>query len=75
MAVNGVTFDIDKASGDEGPHYCCKEFLKFRRNRSITEHTSSFTADKYYCVIDGFGFSILENILYCPYCGSKLVGW
>jgi hypothetical protein len=75
MVRNGVTFDNDNASDYGGQHYCCKEFLRFRRNRSITEHTSSYTADKYYCVIDGFGFSILANILYCPFCGSKLVGW
>ena len=75
MVVKGVIIDNDKASGDVGQHYyCCKEFLRSRRSSKITEHTSSFTDDKYYCVIDGFGFCILENVLYCPYCGSKLVG-
>ena len=53
---------------------CCKKFLRSMHNRKITEQASSFTDDKYYCVIDGFGYPILENILYCPYCGNNLVG-
>ena len=74
MVVEGVTADKDKENGGV-QQYCCKEFLMYRYNNKITEHMSSFTDDKYYCVVDGFGFSVLENILYCPYCGNRLVGF
>ncbi len=75
MVVEGVTTDKKEESHDDGvKQYCCKAFSKSKYNSKITEHTSSFTDDKYYCVVDGFGFSVLENILYCPYCGSNLVG-
>jgi hypothetical protein len=50
------------------------EFFRSKSNSKITEQTSSFTDDKYYCVVDGFGYPVLENILYCPYCGCNLVG-
>lgn len=73
MVVEGVTADKDNENG-EAQQYCCKEFLMSRYNSKITEHVSSFTDDKYYCVVDGFGYSVLENILYCPYCGNRLVG-
>ncbi|MDQ2684712.1 MAG: hypothetical protein M3Y25_02575 [Thermoproteota archaeon] len=73
MVVEGVTAKKERESGEDH-YYCCNDFLRSRCNRKVSEQTSSFTDDKYYCIVDGFGHSILENILYCPYCGSKLVG-
>jgi hypothetical protein len=77
MVVEGVTATAGEGrpSGSGDQHYfCCKEFFTSRCNRKITEQASSFTDDKYYCVVDGFGYPILENILYCPYCGSNIIG-
>lgn len=75
MDVEGVTTDKKEENHPDGiKQYCCKAFSRSKHNSKIIEDTSSFTDDKYYCVIDGFGFSVLENILYCPYCGSRLVG-
>jgi hypothetical protein len=75
MVVESVTTsEGEKQTGDDQHSFCCREFLRSRCNSKITEQTSSFTDDKYYCVIDGFGYPILENILYCPYCGSNIVG-
>ncbi len=74
MVMEGVTTKKEIESGED-QQCCCIEFLRARRNSKITEEGSSFTDDKYYCVIDGFGYCILENILYCPYCGNKLVGF
>jgi hypothetical protein len=73
MVVEGVTAKEGLEGAEDPNYFCCIEYLKSRRNSKITEHVSSFTDDRYYCVIDGFGYPILENILYCPYCGSKLV--
>ena len=66
MVVEGVTAEEGRQSGYDPHYFCCREFLRSRCNSKITEQTSSFTDDKYYCVVDGFGYSILENILYCP---------
>jgi hypothetical protein len=75
MDVEGVTTDKkDENWDDRVQEYCCKPFSRCKYNSKITEHNTSFSDDKYYCIVDGFGYSILENILYCPYCGSKLVG-
>lgn len=76
MIVEGVTNSDKKEEnrGDIATQYCCNAFSRSKCNSKITEHTSSFTDDKYFCVVDGFGFSVLENIFYCPYCGSRLVG-
>lgn len=74
MAVEGIASEDKRGTGQDPQNYCCIDFLRSRYNRKITEQTSSFTDDKYYCVIDGFGYPVLENILYCPYCGSTLVG-
>ena len=75
MVIEGVTAaEEERQSDNDKDYFCCREFFTSRCNSKITEKTSSFTDDKYYCVIDGFGYSILENILYCPYCGSMLVG-
>jgi len=74
MVVEGVTSEEQRVIGEDHQYYCCIEFFRSKCNSKITEQTSSFTDDKYYCVIDGFGYPVLENILYCPYCGSNLVG-
>ena len=74
MVVESATSDKQNESDKDQQYYCCPEFMISRCKSKITEQTSSFTDDNYYCVIDGFGYSILENILYCPYCGSNLVG-
>jgi hypothetical protein len=76
MVVEDVTAAEDvRQNGDDGQHnFCCSKFFTSRCRSKITEQTSSFTDDKYYCVVDGFGYPTLENILYCPYCGSNLVG-
>lgn len=73
LVIGGITTEKDNGIGEE-KYCCCKEFLGSLHSLKISEQDSSFTDDKYYCVIDGFGYSILENILYCPYCGSNLVG-
>ena len=74
MVVEDVTAEEGRQNGDDQHYFCCSEFFTSRYRSKITEQTSSFTDDKYYCVVDGFGYPILENILYCPYCGSNLVG-
>lgn len=75
MDIEGVTAaEEGQQSGDDQQYFCCREFFTSRCNSKITEQTSSFTDDKFYCVVDGFGYPILENILYCPYCGSNIVG-
>lgn len=75
MVVEGVTAaEEGSQSGNDEQSFCCREFFTSRCNSKITEQTSSFTDDKYYCVVDGFGYPILDNVLYCPYCGSNLVG-
>lgn len=73
MVVGDLSIKNREEMGEE-LHPCCKEFLESKCSRKMTEQTSSFTDDKYYCVIDGFGYPVLENIVYCPYCGSNLVG-
>jgi len=73
MVIEGITTKKDDGIGEE-QYCCCKEFLRSVHNCKITEQGSSFTDDKYYCIVDGFGYPILENILYCPHCGSNLVG-
>jgi hypothetical protein len=73
VVIEGITTNKDNRITEE-QYYCCKEFLRSMCNRKITEQCSSFTDDKYYCVVDGFGYPILESILYCPYCGSNLIG-
>jgi hypothetical protein len=75
MAVEGISSEHQRSSGKDLHQYCCIEFLKSRCSSKITEQTSSFTDDKFYCIVDGFGYPILENILYCPHCGTKLVGY
>jgi hypothetical protein len=75
MVVESATSDKPNETDKDQHYYCCAEFMISRNKGKITEQTSSFTDDKYHCVIDGFGYSILENILYCPYCGSNLVGY
>ncbi len=73
MVIEGIT--TKKEDGiDKRQYCCCNEFLRSILNSKITGQDSFFTDDKYYCVVDGFGYPILENILYCPYCGSNLVG-
>ena len=75
MVIEGVTADEEgQQSGDDQQYFCCREFFTSRRNSKITEQASSFTDDKFYCIVDGFGYPILGNILYCPYCGSNIVG-
>ncbi|VFJ12643.1 protein of unknown function [Candidatus Nitrosocosmicus franklandus] len=74
MVSDSVATDNNDKSKKVSEQYCCKEFLKSSRRGKIYKHNSSFTEDKYYCVLDGFGFSVLENILFCPYCGSRLIG-
>ena len=71
---NGESGEKEQQQQQQYNHYCCKAFLQSLSSRKIIEQASSFTADKYYCVVDGFGYSILKNILYCPYCGNNLVG-
>ena len=75
MVIEGVTAaEEGQQSSDDQQYFCCRKFFTSRCNSKITEQTSSFTDDKFYCIVDGFGYPILENILYCPYCGSMLVG-
>jgi uncharacterized protein YbaR (Trm112 family) len=72
LVVEGITAKKDDGIREE-QQCCCKKFLRSMYTHKITEQDSSFTDDKYYCVVDGFGYPILENILYCPYCGNNLV--
>ncbi|MDQ4073435.1 MAG: hypothetical protein M3162_03925 [Thermoproteota archaeon] len=65
--------EVTKQKQQEG-RYCCNGLCQSIRSNRISEHISSFTSDRYYCVVDGYGFPVLENILYCPHCGSRLVG-
>ena len=75
MAAEGVNTPEQLKEISKDQHYCCcREFSKSRCNGKISEQASPFTDDKYYCVVDGFGYPVLENIVYCPYCGNNLVG-
>ena len=73
MGIEGVTTRKNEKNCEE-QYCCCKDFMNSKSGRRITEQSSSYTDDKYCCVVDGFGYPVLDNILYCPYCGSKLVG-
>jgi hypothetical protein len=73
MHIPMAKVDVTEETQQAGP-YCCTQLWQSISSNRIKEHRSSFTSDRYYCVVDGFGFPILENILYCPHCGSRLVG-
>ena len=46
MVVEAVTTK-NKEKINEEQHYCCKDFIKSKESRRITEQVSSFTDDKY----------------------------
>lgn len=60
VVVEGITTNRDDRN-NEDLHCYCKEFVRSIRNRKITEQGSLSTDDKYYCVVDGFDYPILET--------------